>query len=256
MNLFDGFGNTVVNGNWGLGTGDTAQFVSGTLNGRADFQGSSSGSTFSATITGGVHTNVAAVGTALATINSLSSTLGAETGNSLAITGKGQTINATSGHLDGSGNYVFKVTSLNLNGGITINGSSSQFVVLNFNSAGQNVSLNGDIKLTGGISADHVLFNLTGNGGRLNATLGEVVNCLLTTKNLCVENADFLFPRCRWNSGVRRSMDACSVVWPGTGFEFELGSTLNAPIPEPGTASLVLGGLGLMGLALASRRRR
>jgi hypothetical protein len=233
--------NSTLNGNWGIGTGGTAQFANGTVNGNVDFQGTSNPP--GGTITGSVNGNVAAVGTALATVNSLATTLGSESGNSLAITGNGQTINATSGHLDGSGNYVFNVTSLSLSGGITVKGNASQYVVFDFNNGNGNVKLNGTVSLTGGITADHVLFNFTGTGGQLGGnTHGGIIN------------GDFLFPNMTLVINNTTIDGRLFGGQPGQDFKFLAHTTLNAPIPEPGTAVLMLGGLGLMGLV--SRRRR
>ncbi|MGC2693984.1 MAG: VPLPA-CTERM sorting domain-containing protein, partial [Desulfobaccales bacterium] len=95
----------------------------------------------------------------ITSLNSLSSTLGAESGTATTIS-SGGAINANSGVLDSSGNRVFTVTSISFpNGTFTITGTSSQYVVLNVSSSDATNGLNGSIALSGGITPDHVLIN-------------------------------------------------------------------------------------------------
>jgi hypothetical protein len=91
----------------------------------------------------------------------LSQTLGGEAGTALTLTSS-QTINASSGILDGDGNRVFSTTSVNLNNAsiLTISGSASDYVVVNVTD--NNPAFNGQIILTGGITSDQVLFNMFG----------------------------------------------------------------------------------------------
>jgi len=170
-----------VTGNVGIGSPlNSVQLSSGTITGNLDFSGAwptapanpGGGTNYGGT-TGPVtenNTGVSNVTSALSTVNSLNSTLGAETGSTLTISGGGQVINATSGTQDGSGNYVFTVASNKFNndsGGITINGTASQYVVINIDNGTSNESINGAISLSGGITSDHVLFNFVGTGGEL-----------------------------------------------------------------------------------------
>ena len=114
------------------------------------------------TVSGGVAVNDPFVTSALNYVNiSLSQTLGGEAGTALTLTSS-QTINASSGILDGGGNRVFTTTSVNLNNAsiLTINGSASDYVVVNVTD--NNPAFNGSIVLTGGIISDHVLFNMFG----------------------------------------------------------------------------------------------
>jgi choice-of-anchor A domain-containing protein len=110
-------------------------------------------------------------------MNTLSSTLGAESGTALTISGGGQTINASDGTVDGSGNEVFTVAanSFNLQNGITINGTASQYVVINIDNGTANEKINGAVNLTGGITSDHVLFNFVGTGGELGGSANKAV---------------------------------------------------------------------------------
>jgi hypothetical protein len=235
--------NSTLNGNWGIGTGGTAQFSSGTINGNVDFQGAQQppGSLGSATITGSVNSFVANVGSAITTLDNLSITLGGESGTSLAITGGGQTINASAGTLNGA-DRVFNVTALDFTGGITVNGSASDFVVFNFNNGTGNIALKGGVTLTGGISADHVLFNFDGTGGQLGGNTNGGNNGII--------NADFLFPNMKLNIDNTVINGRLLGGRSGQDFQFVSGMQLTAPptpVPEPETGSLLLLGLAALG---------
>lgn len=67
-----------------------------------------------------------------------------------------------SGSKDTSGSYVFTTTlgGFNANTVFTITGGAGDCVVSNVASSGQ-VAFNGSIVLSGGITSDHVLFNVT-----------------------------------------------------------------------------------------------
>jgi hypothetical protein len=61
---------------------------------------------------------------------------------------------------NGGSNFVFTVSSVNFpNGAFTINGSASNYLVLNI---GMAPNLHGQILLAGGISSDRVLINMFG----------------------------------------------------------------------------------------------
>src|SRR5207244_410926 len=126
----------------------------------------------------------------LNTLNSLNTTLGAESGSSLAISipnGGNQTVNASSGLLDGTGNRVFTVSSMSFVNGatMTLNGAASDYMVLNYSA---NVSFGGTIVLAGGIISDHVLFNIVGGSG---LTGGPT---LTISSNGATERGTFLDP--------------------------------------------------------------
>jgi hypothetical protein len=94
--------------------------------------------------------------------------------------------------LDGSGNRVFTVGSNgfnNNNGGFTIVGLATDFVVININNGTTNESLGGPISLSGGITPDHVLFNFTGTSGNLGASAGgATVNGLILAPNMKINS--------------------------------------------------------------------
>jgi hypothetical protein len=103
---------TQVTGNVGIGSPlNSVQLAGGTITGNLDFSGAVPGGGTGGTVNGSINSNVAAVTSALSTVNSLNTTLGGESGTSLTISGAGQTINASSGTLDGNGNEVFTVAS-------------------------------------------------------------------------------------------------------------------------------------------------
>lgn len=178
-----------ITGNMGIGapsgtTTTTLKVSSSTVKGSIDFAKAIKDSISGSTVTGTINANDSQVTTDLSYLNSLSSTLGAESGTALSIT-KTTTLNATSGTLDSSGNYVFKVSNFLLsNGTLTINGTSTEKVVINFTSSLPSAIvpafLNDTLNLTGGITASDVLFNVTSG-----ATL---------TINNSTVNASFLDP--------------------------------------------------------------
>jgi choice-of-anchor A domain-containing protein len=112
-----------------------------------------------------VNTSVAAVASAISTVTSLSSALGALTGTPIVINGT-QTINESAGMLhtvNGVTYSVFTVTSYGENDGkiLTINGDESGNPVV-FNFPNGNFNLGGDVALTGnGLNDDKVIWNFT-----------------------------------------------------------------------------------------------
>jgi hypothetical protein len=158
----NGIGNIGVGGT-GLVQVDATPVV---INGNVDFSAANTGQYSGMSPTGTINFNVAAVTSALSTINALNTTLGALPGTNVAINGN-QTINASSGTFSASGTgytnvRVFNVTSLTLNPGqtLTINGDTNgDSVVLNIPFS---ANINGNIVLTGGLTPDNVIFNFVG----------------------------------------------------------------------------------------------
>ena len=202
-----------INGNIGIGdpSGTTTSklvLTGDTITGNIEFAGAindtgTSGDTIKGTISGG-NTQVQ---TDLNYLNSLSATLGAETGTALSINigndpGKHQdqnnpltqTINASSGHLDASGNYVFNVSSFSGSGStITINGNTlGHNVVINFTNAGINPDFSATtIKLTGGLTANNVLFNVA-SGDTLTLGGDTITGTFLDPKGAVTGTGDTL----------------------------------------------------------------
>jgi hypothetical protein len=264
--------NSTIAGNVGIGSGLGAVLIAGNGlispipgqagTGRLDLAGASAGVSNTGNIAGGVLLGQSPVTTAFNLINALGSTLGTEVGTALTISGGGQVVNASSGTLDAGGNRVFTVVSNGFNnnsGGFTIAGTASDSVVININNGTSNEALGGPISLTGGITADHVLFNFTGTSGTLTSSVGgATVNGIILAPNMSIDLDNM-------------TLDG-RIIGGQAGQDFQLvsGFHLNQPTalgpgsgptqaaPEPITLLLSLGGLGLLlcGRLLSSALRR
>jgi hypothetical protein len=231
------------------------------VNGKVDCSGSCATAVSGGAITGtqpvsqggapspaSVNSNVAAVGTAISTALGLSSTYGAEhaSGTAVTIHNTTQTINASSGFLDGSGTHLFTASSFSIGNGhtVTIHGAATDFVVIDITGHSNN-KLDGALTLTGGISSDHVLVNFMGSGGNVQGAA-----------NGATLNGTFLIP----NLGVQlNSLIINGHVFGGAAgknFQFVSNAFIQQPstsVPEP--ASLLLLGIGLFGVATFYRRK-
>jgi len=249
-----------VTGNVGIGSPiNSVQLSGGKITGNLDFSGAepSGGPNFGGTVTGTVTANVSNVTSALNTVNSLNSTLGGETGTSLTISGGGQVINASSGTPIG-GNEVFTVAAGNFNpgggsGGITINGTASQFVVININNGTSNESINGAISLSGGITSDHVLFNFVGTGGELGGAANDAVaNGVFLAPDMKVNLNSVTIDGRVFGGGSTTSNNDFSIV--SQAFINAPASHQVGTAPEP-SSGVVAGFVGLIALGWAGVRR-
>jgi hypothetical protein len=254
INNGPGPGGLAVTGNIGIG-GTGALQLSGpvTIDGNIDFAGAvNDNGPYSGNIVvnGSINGNVAAVTNDLNYLNTLSTTLGGETGTPLAISianGANQTVNASAGTFHG-GDSVFTVSAMSFVNGatLTIHGDGVHDVVLNF--SGLNPQFGGSIVLTGGLTSDQVLFNVLGGA---NLAMGST---LQINTNGATETGTFLDPN-----------GAMSINHAILNGRFFGGDSTNAAIvsgaeitgvPEPQTfASLTLGLLGLTGLSVIRHRR-
>jgi hypothetical protein len=163
--------NSTFNGYIGISGSGAAQFSGPlALTGRVDFSAANTGqyhSSGNVSAPTSINYNVAAVTTALNTVSTLSNSLAGQ-GTNIAINGT-QTINESAGQLytvNGFTYRVFNVTSYSETDGkmVTINGDGSgNAVVFNFGLS-SNVTLGGDVTLTGGLSDDQVLWNFSNSG--------------------------------------------------------------------------------------------
>jgi uncharacterized repeat protein (TIGR01451 family) len=233
--------NVVIGGNVGVGgTGHVAFSGPGAITGRLDLAAgntgqvsNSNGSNYGPT---SVNYNVAAVTTALTTVNNLSSSLaGLGTSAPLAINGT-QTINESAGELDtvnGVTYRIFNVTSYSSGDGklFTINGDGSgDPVVLNF-AFNSNVNLGGDVALTGnGLNDDKVIWNFTSSG-----------------KNINLNNNASSFPNVAFHGIILAPSDNLSMVnanlsgriFGGNSGDMQIvsGDTLHAPVMNTATVT-------------------
>jgi len=199
------------------------------------------------TVSGGTVANDPVVASALNATNSLSQTLGGEAGTALTLTST-QTINASSGILDGTGNRVFMTSSVNLSNAttLTINGSASDYVVVNVTD--NNPAFNGAIVLTGGITTDQVLFNMFG-GNYTTHTGGPT---LTISTNGAITRGIFLDP----NGAMQiNHSDLRGRFWGGDVQNQQIvsGANITAPVPEP--SAFILAGLGASLLYWARRKK-
>jgi hypothetical protein len=245
--------NVTVNGNIGVGgTGVVQDNGPSTINGEVDFSAAFSGQFHNNNGANvgptSVNYNRSNVSADLTNINSLSATLSAETGASLAINGN-QTINlAGCTHTDAFGNCVFDVTSYSEGDGhmLTINGDGIHTGVVFDFSGGLN--LGGDVTLTGGLTPDMVAWNFTGSGNvQLNNNASSFPHVAFQGIILAPNNAISL---------VNANLNGRAFGGDSQDMQIVSGDTINAPpaaVPESGTFLLL--GLGLLGIGGFLRRR-
>jgi uncharacterized repeat protein (TIGR01451 family) len=229
--------NVTINGNIGVGGTGAVQFSGpGTITGRLDFSAAKSGQFHNNNGSNvgptSVNYSVAAVTTALNTINNLSSAL-AGLGNPLAISGN-QTINESAGQLvtvNGINYRAFQVTSYSENDGklVTINGDGSGNPVLfnfGFNS---NVNLGGDVTLTGGLTDDMVLWNFTASGKSVS------LNNNASSYRLPAAFHGIILAPNETISLVNANLDGRVFGGNSSDMQIVSGDTINAPPSTPGT---------------------
>jgi choice-of-anchor A domain-containing protein len=256
------YNNSNVTGNVGIGgTGQAQLNGPGAITGKLDFSGTGNVATCSSpcgvvggvTITAVMTSNMSAISSALTDLNSLSRTLGGETGTALTIS-SGGSVNASSGKLDSSGNEVFILKAANSfpSGTSTMNGNASRSVVVNAPAAVGNFAFNGSLVLTGGLTSDQVLFNFNqGNYGILSGgTLTISTNGATTIGTFLDPNENIEINHSVLDGRIFGGGSQNSAIVSGANISF-VPPARSAAVP----GSLTLLGMALAGIALALRRR-
>jgi len=158
----------------------------------------------------------------ISALKALSLTLASETGTTEKLT-SGMTINATSGTLDSAGDYVFNITQWANN--ITINGTGANNVVLNI--ASNVIPILDNVTLTGGLTANDVLFN-DQDSDTITGTAGTTFNGTVLAPNATFNIASNVTVNGHLYGGAS-----------GQTFTFSGGATLNAPANTNGGAPTV-----------------
>jgi hypothetical protein len=248
------FSNSTYNGNVATDNptttagGNYVKFTSGTINGNFDFVGTAQTNLGAGTLNGSKNSNVGAVASAYNTITNLSTNFAAVP-NATTLPTSG-TVNASAGATNtgfGTTRFFTTTTGNFLNNPLVINGSSSDFVVINVTGTSNfNFSSGDSFTLTGGITSDQVFVNFTQAG-----TIGGNSN-----------KAPLNFVLVGLNSEIH--IDNTTVngrVFGGDTRPFVLNSgfVLNAPVvsavPEPGPF-VGAGVVTLIGLVYSWCRRR
>jgi PEP-CTERM motif len=256
-----GIGNIGV-GNTGQATDSGPSFISGRIDFSAPNTGQFSNNNAGNTFIGGSSTpsdnyNVAAVTSALNTINALNTALGNVNGTNVSVNGN-TTINGSAGTLGSGVGFTnaefFDVTSFSLNNGqnLTINGDGHD-VVFNFTAS---TNFHGNVILTGGLTADNVIFNFVGGSGLQNGPTLSINN-----GGGSPSHPDYLSQGIFLDPNGVISVTNSNVLGRVFGgdthdFQYVSGSNITAPggqVPEPG-ATVLLMGLGLAFLAGAKKK--
>ena len=213
------------------------------------------GISYSWTVNGGVYRwsagDVAAVNSAMTNAYNLSpspnKTFDSVTGNQIF------TVSTTNANIYGGYDTVVKITNaININGKtLTITGGANDYFI--FNVGGAFIATDSSILLSGGITADHVLFNVLGTdtmGENISATSTVLNGTYYSAANIHITGGTItgaLIANKIWDD------DSTNPVFPITvnADPYEYGG-YPASVPEPGT--LLLFGSGLIGLAASIKR--
>ena len=263
--LFEGLGgktytqtNVDFTGNIGIGNNGLAALNGpGTIIGSVDFSAPDTGQRSGNIIpTGGVNYNVAAVTSALNTVNALNTQLGLINGTDVAITNS-MTISVGTGVLASGAGFnnvrFFDVTSYTLGNNRTLildGDAAGDSVVLNFTG---NTNFNGQVVLMGGLTADQVIFNWKGgSGGTGGPTLsinnqGDAAHPDNNIQGIFLNpNGTISINSTRMNLGRIFGGDTANLNFTN--------STFFSPVAEP--SALILAGVGVLLCSAMKVRRR
>jgi hypothetical protein len=148
----------------------------------------------------------------------------------------------------GPGQNVLDVTSLTLNNGnFTINGPASATFIINVSG---NITVNGgansSILLSGGVTPDHVLYNVTGTGHNVNFTGAGTLNGTFLDLNGSFSVHD-------------KTLNGALIGGQGLSIADTSGFTINHPftaVPEPAGFLLLGGPVVVAGLVCVLRLRK
>ncbi len=220
---FKGSSSAIIHGDVGLGAycgTVSVKLYSERIDGDLVTTGTSPRST-GGTVTGHVTGYSSSLSGDISALQSLSATLAGEPATTLSLS-SGMVIDATAGVLDNQGNYVFNITRWANN--ITIKGDGSHNVVLNISS--KVVPVLENVSLTGGLTANQVLFN-------------DQDDDTITGVNNTTFNATFLAPNATFEvTGVTVNGHLFGGA-NGDTFGFTAGATLNTPANTGGSTSPV-----------------
>lgn len=240
---------TVINGN--VGTGAYSTFTHGmdaTINGGLYYDTTDTLPIITGTITGGTHQQ-SMLQTVTDAMSASVIAAGLAPTQTFATLTEGQTITGN------GGNNVIKVTGdVTLKTTLTINGTANDWFVFQMDGTGKNpLTLSGVImNLTGGVTADHILWDLSGSGGGLSITSGGALvygTFLAPDRSIIVDNANV----------VGRIIGGGTVAGESPANSLSIHSTSNitlspsTAVPEP--SSWVLFGSTVVAVFVCCRKR-
>lgn len=187
------------------------------------------------TLVGGTQTSFSAVTTALNQVLSLSTYYAGQTGTNLGVLTGGTTLGSIT-----NGVKVYNVSSINLTSVLTIRGGANDIIVINDPSS---AFFTKNVVLTGGITSDNVLFNITGTGNNILSIKGGTGAGKITiTADMIVRGS---------YSGTNATVDGrilggWNTMSLGTAFALVAPNDIPGPVPEPGEWALMAGGLAAL----------
>jgi hypothetical protein len=151
--------------------------------------------------------------------------------------------------VSGGTTHEYSVTQNFTVNGLTINGGANDVVV--FNVTAGNAKFQGPVTLTGGITSDHVLFNVLSSGNNNVQSSGNYQNNVI--------NADLIDLNGSWNVNEITINGRWFGEAPGLTYQLVSNGYIEQPVespsdvPEPSTLAMM--GTGFLGIAGVLRRK-
>jgi hypothetical protein len=161
------------------------------------------------------------------------------TGTLTPVTNLGRNGGTTSLGTVGAGIQVFSTNSISTNTGLTISGNASDLIIVNVTTS---ASFSRAITLTGGITADQVLFNVLGTGN--NALNISANAATILTADFFVRNSNYSLASATIHGRVLGGNGTDS--WGGSLTLVAPADVPEPPSPEPGTWAMMIGGFAAM----------